>query len=587
MASFAISFNSTTARTLDGSESGAITNNGSLLVSGDDAVHATFGTNWLTNNGTIWAYGGGFAAVEVDGSVFEMLNGRDGLISAENPTQGTLDIDVSTHADVVNHGVIYSSNDDAINFNASDTGAVFFLENTGEISANSGEALDIDVGNQYTYMTNNGNITARQDAIDLVVDISASTYSTLVNNGTITSEEGRALDISVGTNGSFRMINNGTISAVNQAFYTTRGGDVYITNTGTMASSLVGSSAILLGAGLDVIRNSGEIFGAIQMGDSNDLYQGIGDGHVSTFVYGDAGTDTLIGGSGADSLDGGEHNDSLVGRDGEDHLIGGLGEDTMRGGSGDDEIYGDSNADEIHGGSGDDMIDGGSGTDSIFGNGGDDTILGGTADDTISGGSGNDDIRGGSNTDDISGGSGNDILRGESGSDNIGGGAGEDTLSGSSGNDSMDGGSGDDRLFGGANNDTLEGTLGDDYLDGGSGDDSMRGGSDNDTLDGGSGQDTLSGGSGADVFVFNAETDSPHGADRDVITDFEAGIDTIDLSGFAGTLNFVSSYSGTAGEVRYNDSIGRVYIDLDGDSSSDVSFDVTGAPALTEDDFIL
>ncbi len=151
----------------------------------------------------------------------------------------------------------------------------------------------------------------------------------------------------------------------------------------------------------------------------------------------------------------------------------------------------------------------------------------------------------------------------------------------------MDGGSGDDRMFGGANDDILEGTLGDDYLDGGSGDDSMRGGSDNDTLDGGSGQDTLSGGAGADVFVFNAETDSPHGAGRDVITDFEAGIDTIDLSGFAGTLNFVSSYSGTAGEVRYNDSIGRVYIDLDGDSSSDVSFDVSGAPALTEDDFIL
>ena len=174
----------------------------------------------------------------------------------------------------------------------------------------------------------------------------------------------------------------------------------------------------------------------------------------------------------------------------------------------------------------------------------------------------------------------------ESGSDSMGGGAGDDTLSGSTGHDSLDGGSGDDRMFGGANNDTLAGTLGHDYLDGGSGNDSLRGGSDNDTLIGGAGRDTLSGGNGADVFVFSSVGESPHGATRDVITDFGAG-DMIDLSGFAGTLSFVASYTGAGNEVRYNATIGRLYIDIDGDGASDFSVDLTGAPAIDAGDLIL
>jgi Ca2+-binding RTX toxin-like protein len=153
----------------------------------------------------------------------------------------------------------------------------------------------------------------------------------------------------------------------------------------------------------------------------------------------------------------------------------------------------------------------------------------------------------------------------------------------------MEGGSGDDRMFGGSNNDVLEGTLGNDYLNGGSGDDMLRGGSDNDTLIGGTGQDTLSGGNGADVFVFAAEGDSPHGATRDVLTDFTAGVDMIDLSGFAGDLTFIggSGYSNSAGEVRYNAGVGRLYIDIDGNGGSDFSVDLAGNPTLNADDFIL
>lgn len=71
---------------------------------------------------------------------------------------------------------------------------------------------------------------------------------------------------------------------------------------------------------------------------------------------------------------------------------------------------------------------------------------------------------------------------------------------------------------------TLAGTAADDVLAGGDGRDVLTGAAGADVLVDGAGTDTLSGGSGADVFVFVRDGT----ADR--ITDFEPGIDRIDLS---------------------------------------------------------
>ncbi|KMW59840.1 Alkaline phosphatase [Candidatus Rhodobacter oscarellae] len=72
--------------------------------------------------------------------------------------------------------------------------------------------------------------------------------------------------------------------------------------------------------------------------------------------------------------------------------------------------------------------------------------------------------------------------------------------------------------------DTLNGTAADDLLDGGAGNDSLNGGAGNDILIDGAGRDTLTGGAGADIFVF---TDI---GSNETITDFELGVDRIDLS---------------------------------------------------------
>lgn len=98
---------------------------------------------------------------------------------------------------------------------------------------------------------------------------------------------------------------------------------------------------------------------------------------------------------------------------------------------------------------------------------------------------------------------------------------GADMMQGTADSDIMLAGGADDIVNGGAGNDVLIGRDGDDLLQGASGADLLLGGAGNDTLQGEGGDDTLTGGAGADTFIFNSG--------EDVITDFEQGIDHIQL----------------------------------------------------------
>ena len=105
-------------------------------------------------------------------------------------------------------------------------------------------------------------------------------------------------------------------------------------------------------------------------------------------------------------------------------------------------------------------------------------------------------------------------------------------ITGTNNKDNLVGTEGKDLISGLNRRDTLSGLGGDDTLDGGRGSDVLDGGSGNDTLIGDRGLDRLTGGTGEDTFVFTKV------ADRiDRITDFEIGIDAIDVSQiFAGSL---------------------------------------------------
>jgi len=155
---------------------------------------------------------------------------------------------------------------------------------------------------------------------------------------------------------------------------------------------------------------------------------------------------------------------------------------------------------------------------------------------------------------------------------------GSDNVKGFGGNDRIKGFAGSDRLLGGNGNDTLFGGIGDD------------------TLIGGAGRDRLTGGEGADVFVFGKITETGKtSTTRDVITDFQSGMDDIDLQAIdantARTGNqaftFIGSnaFSSTAGELRFAG--GVVLGDVNGDGRADFQIGLTGVAALVEGDFIL
>ncbi len=203
----------------------------------------------------------------------------------------------------------------------------------------------------------------------------------------------------------------------------------------------------------------------------------------------------------------------------------------------------------------------------------------------------------------LHGGSTDDRLTGGDGDDQLYGKAGKDVLRGGKGNDLLDGGDDRDQLYGGSGNDTIKGGAGTDVLRGEGGNDTLDGGSGADTLIGGSGRDLMTGGSGADSFVFTSLSDSVAGTARDVILDFEQGLDIIDLSaidaitgGADDAFTWIgdgafsgSGRSGTAGELRFvqNGVSTIILADVDGDRVTDFSIKLMGDYALGASDFVL
>jgi hypothetical protein len=224
-------------------------------------------------------------------------------------------------------------------------------------------------------------------------------------------------------------------------------------------------------------------------------------------------------------------------------------------------------------------------------------------------------------------------LTGTAGSDNLLGGAGNDVLIGLDGNDTLNGGAGSDtadysystrtftldlavttaqrigttsdndtlisieNLIGGSGNNTFLGNGDANRLDGGAGRDTLDGRAGDDVLIGGLDMDTLTGGAGSDTFVFNTIADSKRGASADRITDFQSGLDKIDLSGIdaiSGTAtNDAFTFIGTgaftkkAGELRYSTSSSGTTIagDVNGDGLADFEIVLTNKAAPVAIDF--
>jgi Ca2+-binding RTX toxin-like protein len=220
--------------------------------------------------------------------------------------------------------------------------------------------------------------------------------------------------------------------------------------------------------------------------------------------FGTPGDDNLIGAERGDNMVGFAGNDTLTGLGGEDTLFGGDGNDTLRGGDG---------GDVLDGGAGSDILDGGTGGFGVdtadyrsFSNGVNVNLVTGKAND----GSGTDTLI---SIEDVQGTDFGDEIIGDQASNFLHGNGGADFISANGGNDIISGGAGNDRILGGSGADKISG---------------------------GAGADTLTGGSEADTFQFLFLSEVGVGAGRDVIKDFEKGLDKINVS----TLDADTSVSG-------------------------------------------
>ena len=116
--------------------------------------------------------------------------------------------------------------------------------------------------------------------------------------------------------------------------------------------------------------------------------------------------------------------------------------------------------------------------------------------------------------------------------------------------------SGVENLYGSNHGDELRGSNSANILVGNNGDDILFGFGGNDRLSGGNGKDKFNGGTGNDVLIGGADEDIFYGINgmgRDQITDWEDGLDTINLGSVSGVSSFadVSVTSGSLGTFVY------------------------------------
>lgn len=145
-------------------------------------------------------------------------------------------------------------------------------------------------------------------------------------------------------------------------------------------------------------------------------------------------------------------------------------------------------------------------------------------------------------------------------------------------------------------NDKARGYNGDDVMRGYAGADTLYGDAGNDKIMGGAGRDYLYGGAGADDFIFKSGETGNSASTRDVIFDFSARSDDLDLSlidaNSKTTVDNKFDFGGTkagSNDVWFARSGSNVivYGDTNGDARADFAIELRGVSSLTAGDFIL
>lgn len=564
-------------------------------------------------------------------------------IGAQGVVQGVTGILAGRNVSIVNDGRI-SGSENGIAF---ENAGVRSILNRGTITGDIYAIIDLTLSN--TNILSNDrvvNLGTLNGDVDLADGINSlinsgtingvasfgSGTDTLTNSGLITGGVGLA-------DGTNRLSNTGSIGGDvvgggDNDTIDNRGeivGDVELgggTNRLTNTSTIAGN--VMAGGGTDNIVNSGRISGGLNLRDGLNTLDNRGT--IGIGLFSETTPHSYRGGDGIDrvrnsgtmfervNLLGGNDRLDNTGRIGGD-VLGGAGNDIVRNtgfitgivdlGADDDTFTGGNNVDRVRDNDGTDNVRLGGGTDTYLavggtGNDGTDTVDGGADIDMYDASAATNRLI--INLDTVAHnqspafppsafnpGSDPNVARnmftGDTdnirGFENARGGAGGDVIFGSGASNLLDGGANNDNLFGYGANDTLIGGAGQDMLFGGAG------------------MDRLIGGTEADRFFYEAVTDSGlTDLTRDVIMDFQDGVDTIDLSNIDTNPNngitndpfaFIGTdvaFGNTRGQLRAL-TVGDGWIvegDVDGNGAADFSiklFDPTHAITLTGADFDL
>ncbi len=271
-------------------------------------------------------------------------------------------------------------------------------------------------------------------------------------------------------------------------------------------------------------------------------------------------------------------------------------------------IAGSDAGDLIAAGLNDDVVEAGAGNDRVWGGSGNDTLRGGAGDDTLSGGPGTDVLDGGEGIDMVSYAAAGGRVLVDLMDDASGAGYAIFYDAGASEGDRFtaiegaEAGRFADQLRGDNGANLLMGNAGADRLYGRQGADTLIGGAGGDVLYGNEGADVMTGGSQGvrDRFVFFHDTDTGLGAgNRDIITDFESGVDRIEIGRLDADTNqpmqqdftFIgdAAFTGHACQLgyRYENGATIVQADTDGDGVADFEIELTGLMSLQADDFLI
>ncbi len=431
------------------------------------------------------------------------------------------------------------------------------------------------------------------------------------------------------------------------------GGDTFNGGAGFDTVSYAGAAMRVESSLTDYIDTSwaalGDTYSSIENLTGTSYADRLTGNTAANVLNGGSGDDVLIGGAGADALIGGsgldwasyagaskgvtanlsdasvnsEHAkgdtyssiENLAGTSFADRLIGNAAANTLDGSYGDDILTGGAGADKLVGGSGVDRASYAGATRGVTASLSDASIN-------------TQDAKGDTylSIENLTGSSFADRLTGNASDNTVDGGDGDDILIGGAGADKLIGGNGIDRAsYAGASKgvmanlsdasvntqdakgdtyssiENLTGSSFADRLTGNAGENTLDGGDGNDVLAGGAGVDKLIGGNGSDIFDFNSLSESgPTSIGRDIILDFTASSgDRIDLSSIdanssaTGNQAFIfignGSFSGQAGQLRYQE-IGSntyIYADVNGDRTADFSIQLAEALALQKDYFVL